>query len=134
MKGEKYQNITYFHRLKKWYVSPVDSRFLPPSNFSLHVNIPHVCYIKVRFQLWFVHKLETRPTKENSDAYFNLLSDTTDSLLYKEKNSMSRENSLPKPFFFHSFFFFFFPLTESIWTKNFLVALLLSQWDHSRGK
>lgn len=81
--------------------------FTFPSSFKLFLTSKHTIrpFIKVRFQLLFVHKLKTRPTKENSDAYFNLLSDTTDSLLLKNKIlCLERIPRWPKSFFFPPFF------------------------------
>lgn len=83
--------------------------FTFPSSFKLFLTSKHTIrpFIKVRFQLLFVHKLETRPTKENSDAYFNLLSDTTDSFLLKNKIlCLERILRWPKSFFFSTFFFY----------------------------
>lgn len=104
LKGEKYQNITYFHRLKKWYVSPVDSRFLPPSNFSLHVNT-RLLY-KGPFPIVVRPQVGNASNEGEQRCIFQPAQRYDGFLIIKEKNSMSRENSLPKPFFFPSFFFF----------------------------
>lgn len=117
LKGEKYQNITYFHRLKKWYVSPVDSRFLPPSNFSLHVNT-RLLY-KGPFPIVVRPQVGNASNEGEQRCIFQPAQRYDGFLIIKEKNSMSRENSLPKPFFFPSFFFFFFHLPNRYERRTF---------------